>query len=271
MAEPKPSKLMMRVRSSSSLQFFRSPLRARERIVNPSIGVRLPGPEPVSSVPSVTAALGAPTSAVRVQILGGVPSRWQRGECAGLQNPSPRFNSGPRLQFYGSARSVVGRRAVTAQISGQNRGIAPSRYRSVAGQSPCKRPTEVRSHPTGTSSSEAPTWTTSRLCRKSPRRWARNCSVVRCRRWGLAQRPVHPALTRATRVRISNPLPFRRIAQEGIAAFEAVLFGSTPKSASTRHRLPARPPPSQGGRVGFDPHWRDQYAALAQIWQRPSA
>ena len=154
---------------------------------------------------------------------------------------------------------------MTAQISGQNRGIAPSRYRSVAGQSPCKRPTEVRSHPTGTSSSEALTWTTSRLCRKSPRRWARNCSVGRSHRWGLAQRPVHPALTRATRVRISNPLPFRRMAQEGIAAFEAVLFGSTPKSASTRHRLPARPPLSQGGRVGFDPHWRDQLEGVGQL------
>ena len=39
----------------------------------------------------------------------------------------------------------------------------------------------------------------------------------------------------------------------------------TPKSASTRHRLPARPPLSQGGRVGFDPHWRDQLEGVGQL------
>jgi hypothetical protein len=86
----------------------------------------------------------------------GRSSRWQRGECAGLQNPLPRFNSGPRLQWR---CSFNGRTALcdSAELGSTPRhrpnylSLWP-RYRSVPGQRSCKAPTEVRSHPTGTSS-----------------------------------------------------------------------------------------------------------------------
>jgi hypothetical protein len=92
---------------------------ARERIVNPSIGVRLPGLEPISCVPSVTAAHEAPTFVDRVQILGGVPSRWQSGKCTGLQIPRRRFDSGSRLQWRCSFSSR------TALCDSANLGAEP--------------------------------------------------------------------------------------------------------------------------------------------------
>ena len=91
--------------------------------------VRSQPPEPVSSVPGVTAALGAPTSAVRVQILGGVPTR--RDGRSAMPRPAKPL-SPVRLRSATPFRRWVSFNSRTALCDGVNLGAAPSIHPSPA-------------------------------------------------------------------------------------------------------------------------------------------
>ncbi len=114
--------------------------------------VRSQPPEPVSSVPGVTAALGAPTSAVRVQILGGVPTR--RDGRSAMPRPAKPL-SPVRLRSATPFRRWISFNSRTALCDGVNLGAAPSIHPSPAStmavQEFCKLLIGVRSPRLGTS------------------------------------------------------------------------------------------------------------------------
>ena len=124
--------------------------------------VRSQPPEPVSSVPGVTAALGAPTSAVRVQILGGVPTR--RDGRSAMPRPAKPL-SPVRLRSATPFRRWVSFNSRTALCDGVNLGAAPSIHPSPAStmavQEFCKLLIGVRSL------GWAPVWRVSRRSSRS--------------------------------------------------------------------------------------------------------
>jgi hypothetical protein len=164
--------------------------------------------------------------------------------------------------FDGGARSTAGRRSVTAPISVQLRGIAPGRYRSVAGQRFCKPPTSVRFQTAGTFRRVSRRSSRSALTRVAQRstRWRASISgrLHRC-----AGRPLKPIGCVQLAGRLPRPFSY----QLGYPVLSREKRGQHPHGRP----IGARSPTARGSRPktrsseGWNP--RAYHAPVAQ-WSR---